>query len=209
MKKWVMIGMVLVSVVTCGRAQSFEVQQLVLDIQKLSQEKQLLNDLYNGYVILEKGYGAIRDISKGSFDLHKAFLDGLLAVSPAVKKYKRIADIVDLQVKMIGAYAASWGRVRSEGRFSAGEVELIGGWYSGLLGGAAQALNSLTVVLTDGQLRADDGERMRQIDELYSGMRSRWTVLQAFNDQVGWLSAQRVAAARENKGLRKLFGLND
>ena len=34
---------------------------------------------------------------QGNFNLHKAFLDGLMMVSPAVKKYKRVADIITLQ----------------------------------------------------------------------------------------------------------------
>jgi len=209
MKRWMITWVVVLGVATRGVAQGFDVQQLVLDIQKLSQEKQLLTDLYSGYQILEKGYVAIRDISKGSFDLHREFLDGLLAVSPVVKQYKRIADIVDMQVRMVSEYKQAWGRIWSEGRFNPGEVEAIGNWYSGMLGGAAQALNSLTMVLTDGRIRANDGERINQIDELYSGMRGRWMALQAFNGQVGWLSAQRGFASTENSGLRKLFGINE
>ena len=68
------------------KAQSYEAQQLLLDVQKLSQLKQMLADLKKGYEVLYEGYTNIKNISKGSFDLHQAFLDGLLEVSPAVKK---------------------------------------------------------------------------------------------------------------------------
>ena len=36
-----------------------------------------LKDMKEGYEIVSKGYSTIRDISKGSFNLHEAFLDGL------------------------------------------------------------------------------------------------------------------------------------
>ena len=66
------------------QAQSYELQRLLLDIQKLAQLKSILTDLYKGYEILNTGYNTIKSISEGNFNLHKAFLDGLLAVRRAV-----------------------------------------------------------------------------------------------------------------------------
>src|SRR5690242_1627765 len=76
-----------------SRAQSAEVEQLLLDIDKLTQFKKILQNMYDGYKVLYSGYTNIKDISQGNFSLHKNFLDALLEVSPAVKNYKRIADI--------------------------------------------------------------------------------------------------------------------
>ena len=188
-------------------AQSFEVQQLVLDIQKLAQEKQLLTDLYHGYEILDKGYGAIRDVSKGSFDLHKAFLDGLLTVSPAVKQYQKVADLINLQVQLVSSYRSAWSRLKKIPYFSPAELDLLTNTYSGVFNQALNLLNSLTMILTDGQLRANDGERISQIDELYSGMQKEWTDLQSINNQAGWLAIQRAAAANDNKTVQQLYGL--
>jgi hypothetical protein len=188
-------------------AQSFEVQQLVLDIQKLAQEKQLLTDLYHGYEILEKGYGAIRDVSKGSFDLHKAFLDGLLTVSPAVKQYQKVADLINLQVQLVSSYRSAWSRLKKTPYFSPAELDLLTNTYSGIFNQTLNLLNSLTMILTDGQLRANDGERISQIDELYSGMQKEWTDLQLINNQAGWLAIQRAAAANDNKTVQQLYGL--
>jgi hypothetical protein len=189
------------------KAQSFEVQQLVLDIQKLAQEKQLLTDLYRGYEILDKGYGAIRDISKGSFDLHKAFLDGLLTVSPAVKQYRKVTDLINLQVQLVSSYQSAWSRLKKAPYFSPAELDLLANTYSGIFNQALQLLNSLTMILTDGQLRANDGERISQIDELYSGMQKEWTNLQSINNQAGWLAIQRAVAANDNTTIKQLYGL--
>jgi hypothetical protein len=75
-------------------AQSTEVQQLLLNVEKLSQFKNILRDMKTGYQIISTGYNAVLDISKGNFSLHETFLDGLMAVSPEVRKYHKIAGIV-------------------------------------------------------------------------------------------------------------------
>lgn len=209
MKFWVGLWLLVFipGLLSSVKGQSFELQQLLLDVQKLAQEKQLLNDLYNGYEILSKGYGAIRDVSKGSFDLHKTFLDGLLTVSPAVKQYKRVADIINLQVRLVASYKSAWTRFRQDPHFTTSEIELLGNVYSGLISQTIELLNSLTMVLTDGELRADDGERIRQIDRIYSGMQDKWLFLQSIDNRTAWLSMQRAAATNENTRLKQLYGL--
>ena len=62
-------------------SQTDEAQQLLLNVEKLAQLKQILKDMYKGYEIVSKGYNTIKNISEGNFDLHKVFLDGLMQVS--------------------------------------------------------------------------------------------------------------------------------
>ena len=69
-------------------SQEQEVQQLLLNLEKLSQFKKILQNMYDGWKVINKGYTTIKDISSGNFNLHKNFLDVLMEVSPAVKKYK-------------------------------------------------------------------------------------------------------------------------
>jgi hypothetical protein len=188
-------------------AQTFEVQQLVLDIQKLAQEKQLLTDLYNGYKVLSSGYGAIRDVSKGSFDLHKAFLDGLLAVSPMVRSYKKVADIITKQEQILSSYQAAWARIQADPHFTPDEILLTGQVYSTLLDQTLKNIGTLTTILTDGALRAGDGERLRRIDAIDGSMRDHWTFLQSFNNQSALLSLQRAAGANDFEQVRRWYGL--
>src|SRR5258708_3659277 len=97
-----MVGLTLVP--TKSNAQVYELERLILDIEKLLQLKNILSDLYKGYEILSTGYNTIKNISEGNFNLHKAFLDGLLAVSPAVQKYERVIDIIEDQSKIMSEY---------------------------------------------------------------------------------------------------------
>src|SRR5450432_324900 len=126
MKKKVFILVLIISGINIkASAQSYKLARLILDIEKLSQLKNILSDLYKGYEILKTGYSTIKDISEGNFNLHKAFLDGLLAVSPAVQKYERIAQIFELQSRIVKEYKSALGRYRNNNRFNPDELEYI------------------------------------------------------------------------------------
>src|SRR3954466_15940675 len=81
--------------------QTEEVQQLLLDVEKLAQLKQILKDMYKGYEIISSGYTTIKNISEGNFSMHKEYLDKLLGVSPVIKNYARVADVIGLQLRIV------------------------------------------------------------------------------------------------------------
>src|SRR5258706_6035815 len=83
------------------------VEQLSLDVQKLTQLKTILSDMYKDYEVIDKGYTDIRNIAAGNFNLHKAFLDGLLLVSPAVRDYPRIINILNAEYSFVTEYQAA------------------------------------------------------------------------------------------------------
>src|ERR1700759_887334 len=82
-------------------AQAQEMEQLLLDIEKLTQFKSILSDMKMGYQIYKQGYGTVSNLSKGNFDLHNVYLTGLMAVSPAVRNYGRVADIIAQQASLV------------------------------------------------------------------------------------------------------------
>jgi hypothetical protein len=188
--------------------QGFDAQQLLLDWQKLAQEKQILSDLYNGYQILSKGYTTITELSKGSFNLHKAFLDGLLAVSPAVRSYRRVVEIIQMQEHILSEYHSAWSLFRRDPHFSAAELGFIGNVYAGLFDRTVRNLVDLGDVLTDGLFRASDAERLDEIDDLYRDMKGSEAFLSGFNNRTALLSMQRSVDLHDYETVRQLYGLN-
>ena len=189
-----------------GQAQLFDTEQLILDVQKLSQLKQILTDLRAGYQTLDEGYSAIRDVAQGSFNLHKAFLDGLLAVSPAVRNYQRVIAIVNLQASMLNKYQQAWAYFQSHG-FRPEELALIGQVYYGLLAESAKNLSDLTNIVTDGVFRASDAERMRQIDVIYDRMAERAGFIDRFTNNTALLLQQRQGLGQEDQSVQQLYGI--
>ncbi|HEV2478075.1 MAG TPA: TerB family tellurite resistance protein [Puia sp.] len=191
-----------------SKAQGFDIQQLILDVQKLATLKGMLTDMKNGYAALDQDYSAIRDIAKGNFNLHEAFLDGLLLVSPTVRSYQRAADIVSLQTSLVSKYQNAWPFFQQTYSSRPAELAVIGRVYGGLLYDGLQDLNDLSTVLTDGTVRASDAERMQQIDVIYQRMADRVAFIDRFNNSTALLAAQRQGVYDEDHTIQNLHGIN-
>ena len=189
------------------KAQTPEVTQLILNIEKLNQLRKILTELKKGYEILFKGYTTIRDLSKGNFKLHEAFLDGLLEVRPAVKKYQRVKDIIECQLALLNEYQSAYKKFTKDGSFSSDELDYMQKVYSRLIGQSIQNLDALTTVVTAKKLRASDDERLAAIDEIYEDMSGKLTFLRHFNTNAAILAEQRSAEKADTGLMEKMYGI--
>lgn len=179
-----------------AKAQSQEIQQLILNIEKLAQFKKILSDMKKGYEILSGGYKAVKDLSQGNFSLHKTFLDALMQVSPTVKNYKRVGDIVNYQLLLMKESKSSLNRFLKSDSFTAAEINYFEKVYSNLAKGSLRNLDELTTIVTADKLRMSDDERLEAIDKIYIDMQDKVLFLREFNSSSNILALQR---AREKK----------
>ncbi|TDE13226.1 MULTISPECIES: TerB family tellurite resistance protein [Dyadobacter] len=207
MKKTVLSLLLLLGGTLPLSAQTAEVTQLVLNIEKLNQLRKILKELKTGYEILFKGYSTIRDLSKGNFKLHEAFLDGLLKVSPAVKNYSRVQGIIGCQLAIINEYKSAYQKLAASGSFSASELDYITQVYSRLSERSLKNLDALTMVLTAKKLRASDDERLSVIDSIYQDMTDQLSFLWHFNSNAALLAVQRKDEIADTELTRKLYDL--
>lgn len=191
----------------CLNAQEHEIQQLLLNVEKLAQFKQILQDMYKGYQILHKGYTAIKDISQGNFSIHKTFLDGLLEVSPTVQKYKRVADIIDYQIRIVKEYKSAYNQFKKDKYFTSGEIEYMGKVYGNLSELCLKNLDDLLTVITAGKLRMSDDERISAIDNIFSEIQDEWSFLKHFNNSAKLLSVARAKEQQDVDISRKLLDI--
>lgn len=173
------------------RAQSQEAQQLLLNVEKLSQLKNILSDMKKGYQVVSGGYNTIRNISQGNFSLHELFLDGLMLVSPEVKKYRRVADIITYQKHLVSEYKSAFRRFSSSGNFSLQELDYMGRVYSQLFAQSLGSLDELAMVITSAKLRMSDEERLGAIDRIFSDVHDKLVFLRDFNSKAVSLSLAR------------------
>lgn len=207
MKKMVVVVLLSLSVHT-GKGQSEEFQQLLLNIEKLAQLVKILDQLYDGYKILKSGYGVIKNLSEGNFKLHQHFLDGLLQVSPAVRNYRRVKDILHYQWRIVREYKAAWRRFREDGQFTPAELEQMARVYRRLTEAGRQSLDELALIVTAGKLRMSDDERIGAIDRIYQSVVDQYSFLQEFNNEALLLRLQRQKEQWDLELSRKLNKLN-
>lgn len=195
-----MLGVLPGSYSTC-LAQSQEVQQLLLNVEKLSQMKNILSDMKRGYEVVSQGYRAVSGIAKGNFSLHEVFLDGLMLVSPEVKKYHRVVDIITYQKRLVSEYKAAFNRFKSSGAFTISELEYLGSVYSQLFSASLGNLDELLMVITSSQLRMSDEQRLAAIDRIFLEVEDKLFFLRDFNKNALQLSGQRERQKAEMDGL--------
>ncbi|MDJ1503582.1 TerB family tellurite resistance protein [Xanthocytophaga agilis] len=206
-KLCILLILFLATTTTKVQAQEQEIQQLLLNIGKLAQFKQILKDLKKGYEIIYKGYTTIKGISEGNFKLHQVFLDGLWQVSPEVKKYKRVKDIINYQFLLVKEYKLAYNRFRKDDNFTPEEINYLGSVYEQLFKQSLTHLDELTVVVTANKLRMSDEERLGAIDQIFSHMQDKLLFLREFNKSTTLLAIQRAHQRNNNQTLENLYGI--
>ena len=208
MKKYAITMFVFLSFSFTGiKAQSEEAQQLLLNVEKLAQLKKILKNMYKGYEVVSKGYNTIQDISKGNFNMHQVFLDELMKVSPVVKKYKRVADIIQSQSQILTEYKTAQRRFKGSNLFNTSEWKYIIEVNKNLFNISLKNLNELALVITARQLRMTDDERILAIDRIYKDISDQLIFLRSFNSENSALALQRNLELQEVKVSEKLNGL--
>ncbi len=206
MKKFIVI-LVLIGMAFRTNAQSEEAQQLLLNVEKLAQFKKILKNMKDGYQIIFKGYTAVKDISQGNFNLHKSFLDGLLQVSPGVRNYKRIADIINYQLRITKEYKEAIKQIRLDKQFSGEEMDYVTKIYKSLFSESLKQLEELSLIITSGKLRMSDDERLQAIDHIYASVEDQYSFLKDFSNSTLMLSIQRKAERAEIEMSKRIYGL--
>jgi len=163
--------------------------------------------MYDGYKILEEGYNKVKGIAEGNFKLHQLFLDGLMAVNPEIKKYYKVAEIIQYQTLLVKEYKSAFSMFSSCKMFNPKELEYIGRVYKDLFNESVSNLDALLTVVTAGTLRMSDDERLEAIDAIYREMDNKLSFLRQFNKSTHILALQRLKETGELQGLEKLHGI--
>ena len=190
------------------KAQYFETQQLILNWEKLQQLEEILDNMYRGYLILDKGYSTIKNIAEGNYSIHQLFLDGLMAVNPAVRNYKRIPYIIDYQKLLLKEYQNAYNRFRNDPHFTPQELEYLGNVYSFLIQASVRNIDDLVMIITATKLRMSDDERMLAIDRIFYDMEGKLMFVRSFNSSTQLLAIQRARSANDVRVLNQLYGVN-
>lgn len=190
-------------------AQSDEAQQLLLNVEKLAQFKQILSDMKKGYQIVVTGYSTIKNLSQGNFNLHKTFLDALMEVSPAVRKYKKVADIINDQILIIKEYKNAFSRFKKDNNFNSDEIDYLGKVYTNLFKQSLNNLDELTIIITANKLRMSDDERLAAIDRIYNDMQDKLMFLRHFNNNTTILAVQRAREKNDAVTMKTIYGITN
>ena len=151
----------------------------------------------------------LKILSQGNFGLHKTFLDALMEVSPTVKHYKRVADIISYQVILIKEYKSAFNRFKRDNNFNQQELAYLGRVYENLFKQSLNNLDDLVTIITANQLRMSDDERLGAIDKIFADMQDKLLFLRHFNNNTTVLALQRAKEKNDVGTMRLIYGINN
>ena len=188
-----------------GHAQEDEIQQLLLNVEKLGQLKEMLEDMREKYQIVVQGYSKVKSMTEGNFRLHEAFMDRLVMVSPEVKSYYKVVDIIQLQIQLVKGLAHFKEEVLKIDQLNSREIGDILKIYGSFSSSSFKNLEELLMVLSDSQLQMNDGERIFSIDRIHKSMQSLISGLGRFQTSVRQVSELRKMSKNDSSSLNGLI----
>ncbi|WP_188930165.1 hypothetical protein [Puia dinghuensis] len=174
-------------------------------IEQLGKLEVYLQELKQGYSIVQKGLTTIGDIKKGDFDLHSLFFNSLKDVNPSIKNWSKVADILAMQVQLVFGCQSSLQQAASSGNFSSTDLQYLDAVFGNLKTLTEKDIDELTSLLSDGDRQMTDDDRMARIDRLYKEVSDKYSFLRTFSSRVMTESNQRSQQRTNLQDLKKLI----
>ena len=185
-------------------AQSKSIKVL---LQQIAALQVYIDVAQKGYSIAQKGLNTVGALKRGELNLHSVYLHSLKTVNPKVKKYIRVAEVIDLQWKIMKEYRRVWSDLQGEDMFYGDELDYMARVFNRLISDCSNTLDKLIEVTTNGEYEMKDDERLKRIDMLYETMISNYDFLQSFKKQLQVLRLSRVREYKDSGAIRTLYGL--
>ncbi|MBW8683446.1 TerB family tellurite resistance protein [Chitinophaga rhizophila] len=202
----ILVGICLTIHMPKGYSQSTEIAQLLLNVAKWEALQENLKTLKKGYEVLTKGYKAVKDISEGNFNLHDAFLGNLWQVSPTVKNYKKVSEIIQTEIRIIKEYKSGFQQCLKSGQFSANELDYLERVFKRVTDESVENLDELLMIITARQMRMNDEDRLNAIDAISVDMESKLSFVRRFNASNQTLLFQRIKQHSDLELQKRLEG---
>lgn len=202
MKQLIVIALLISNTIYAQNWQEWAQQkktQIKYLLQQIAANKVYLEFAQKGYTIANKGLNTIRNSKDGDLNLHRDFLSALKTVSPKIRNYSKVADIIDIQFRILRLTKNSLKRTGEMNQFTTEDINYCRMVFDNLLEDCLKNMDELFLVTTNGELTMKDDERMKRIDILYADMQNKISFCASFSNEMDVLSFQRMGVQMEVK----------
>lgn len=176
-------------------------------LQQIAAYKVYLEYIEKGYGIAKDGLNAIQSIKNGDFTLHKEFIGSLSKVNPKIKSYTRVADIISYQIRIVKDVATVTKNLKESDQFTAEELKYTKSVFERLMEESFRNIDELYIIITSGELKMKDDERMKRIDQLYLDIQDKYSFCRSFSEECSVLAMQRLSEKAETTMSERINGI--
>lgn len=149
----------------------------------------------------------IRDWVQKQKKLYEDYFEELKKVKSAIANYKRIKDIIEMQVAMVSEYKGAWALFRQDKNFTAEELEYMLNIYTGMMDESMKNIDQLFMVVNAFATQMADAKRLEIINGVADNVQQQLLDLKEFNNQNKMLSLQRASERGEIEYVKRLYGI--
>lgn len=161
--------------------------------------------LKKGYELASGGLQTIRELAAGELDLHRIFLGSLSKVSPLVKRYGRLGEVLAMQAEI----SVSLARIQGLEHLNVSDRAFLAQVRDNVLRECSDELDGLADALGAGKLELSEAARMQRLAAIYRSTAEKREFVADFLGQLQVLVAQRKAESRDLEWERRNYGLRD
>lgn len=174
-------------------------------LEQIAKLKVYLEFVKKGYQIAQTGLTTISEIKSGDFTLHSLFFDRLKAVNPKIKKYWKVAAMIDMQVKVMGIYRKYVADVNNTKILDSDEIGSLYRLFTTLVDQFADNMEALLLVVTATGLEMADKERLQRIDLLFDEVSEKYSTVLSFTNDTSLQIIQRERELNDLQTLKNLY----
>lgn len=167
-------------------------------VQQLAALKLYAGYLKKGYDIADKGIISIKAFSNGEFKLHDEFFGTLKLISPSVAEKASLAEIIKCQFDI----RQGFNNLRNASGFQLPEKSYFESVRRNILDECAADLEELLLVITSGELKMHEAERISRIQKIHLRMKDKFAFTASFISQANNLRNQREVETRGIENLK-------
>lgn len=160
-----------------------------------------------GYSIVNSGLNNIKNIKHGDFNLHNDFFNSLSSVHPVIKKYSKVAEIIEMQNSIGKQITSTLKCGKKSYMITDKELKYLNGVFNNLLYECSKNLKELITLITNNNSKMKDDERIKRIDWLYEDMKDKQLFARSFSHSATDLIIQRMIDRTDIIISKKLQGL--
>lgn len=150
----------------------------------------------------------IRDWVQKQKKLYEDYFEELKKVKSAIANYKRVKDIIEMQVAMVNEYKGAWALFRQDKNFTPDELEYMLNIYTGMMDESIKNIDQLFMVINAFATQMADAKRLEIINSVADNVQQQLLDMKEFNSQNKMLSLQRASEKGEIEYVRRLYGLS-
>ena len=150
----------------------------------------------------------IRDWVQKQKKHYEDYFEELKKVKSAIANYKRVKDIIEMQVAMVNEYKGAWALFRQDKNFTPDELEYMLNIYTGMMDESIKNIDQLFMVINAFATQMADAKRLEIINSVADNVQQQLLDMKEFNSQNKMLSLQRASEKGEIEYVRRLYGLS-